>query len=720
VDTGSETFTVVCGAPNTASGLLVPLAKPGAILGRGQNPIQSQTMMGIRSEGMICSEKELGLGDDHEGILILDPEELPLGTDLARLPFLHDSVCLSHFGIAREVGVIIGRPFVKPSISVMETGTPIEERLQVSIADPEACPRYCARVVQNVSIRPSPLWLKMRLRGLGLRPINNVVDITNSVLMETGHPLHPFDYNRVEGRTVHVRKALPKESFRSLDNRDIALDPNDLLICDSTKPIGLAGIMGGLNSEITDKTCDVLLESAVFQPNGIRKTAKRLGISTEASYRFERGVDAENAIFAVDRAALMIAQMGKGKVCRGRVDAHPRPAKPWTIPFHLSRISTVLGAEIPAASVKTILESLGLSLGLKNPVPVTVPTFRQDLRSEIDLIEEVVRHYGYETIPPKSEARIVYSISDADSSDSSDSLRDGMVGLGFFEILTNSLVSEKHVGRFAQNGLEPVRLINPLSPDTAVLRTSMIPSLLDTMILNTNRFSENIRLFEIGSIYGIDKKSQYHERLVLAGGLIGSVLPGPFWGEKNKPIDFYHVKGIVENLLNRFHVFSWEWKADVHPWFSDERCLWILSRETRIGTMGEIDPAVCKEWDIDVPVFALEIDIAGFGSSVPEKTTVQPIPKYPSVKRDLAFVVDESTVVGPIRDKIQSLGGTHLVHVELFDLYRGQSIPNGKKSVAFSLTFQSETRTLNDEEIEPGLKTIVSELEKSFGAVLRS
>jgi len=729
VNTGTEIFSVVCGAPNVAEGQRVPVAKVGAILGDG-SAIKSVAIRGVKSDGMICSERELGLGNDHSGILVLDKETHSIGEDFSKKFAKRDAVleinvtpnrpdCLSFLGIAREIGVIVNQKVRRPDATVEESEKLTNDGISVEIVDSQACPRYSARIVYNVKIGSSPQWLKTKLESVGIRSINNVVDVTNYVLMETGHPLHGFDYDLIQGKKIIVRKAEKEEVFTTLDGTSRTLTSDDLLICDEDRGVALAGIMGGLNSEISEHTQNVLLESAYFNPLTIRKTAKRLGLSTEASQRFERGADPNNTLYAVNRAAHLLAEIAGGEVARGIVDVYPKQLRPHKISLRLSRISVVLGNDVPRKTVVSILTKLELSVEDTDPIQVTIPTFRPDLTKEIDLIEEIARHYGYEKIEPKLYSNIALTDSPNKEEEFFETVRDIFVGLGFMETISNSLVSQKYIS-YITPGIQPVVVKNPLSPETAFLRTSLIPSLLDSILWNKNRSIDNLRLFEIGRVFTAQAKSLPEEKTFLSGALSGYLRSKSFWREKDVEVDFFHLKGIIEHLMDRLHISGFDFVPTNHTALENISATRISYHSTEIGSFGKIKKAILERWDIDKKVFVFELDLKKLFTILPVEKRYKEIPKFPSVRRDIAIVVDEKVPVSSIKKVIQEVGGEKLISVDLFDLYRGKQIPAGKKSVAFSLTFLSQTRTLKEEEVDPVVSSIINVLGKSFSASLRS
>ena len=729
VNTGTDVLSIVCGAPNIAQGQIVPVARMGAVLSDG-GAITSKSIRGVRSEGMICSERELGLSDNHDGILVLNASVYTVGEQFRPDADQNDVIlninvtpnrpdCLSHFGVAREIGVITGKMFSKPDVHIKETSGRIGDWITLEIQDIDACPRYSARVVHDVTVGPSPDWLRNRLESVGIRSISNVVDVTNFVLMETGQPLHGFDYDLIQGKKIVVRKATKGENFTTLDGMSRALTSEDLLICDGERPVALAGVMGGLNSEMSEHTRHILIESAYFDPMTVRRTAKRQGLSTEASQRFERGIDPNGTVYAADRAAQLLSEVAGGSIVKGVSDAYPRPISPWKVTLRPERIRHVLDIEIPKKQVMVTLQDLGLSIEGDKPYAVTVPTFRPDLTREIDLIEELVRHYGYENIPARLYQNVSFQFYTDEMQNFVETLRDILVGAGFIETMTNSMVSPEHVSTITPE-VRAVTLENPLSPDTALLRTSLWGNLLDSIRWNKNRSEDNLRLFEIGRIFWARKKTLPDEKVAIAGALTGLVRQKSFWGESDTEVDFFHLKGVVETLGNSLHVETIHYTSQDHPALEPETASRIFFGQKAIGWMGEIRKSILAHWDISSAVYVFEIFVKELYDAMPRLRTYNPIPKFPTIKRDLAIVIDENVPSSALQQTIRETGGDILASVELFDLYRGPQVPKGKKSAAFSLTFLSPDRTLKEEEIDPIISSIMERLESSYSASLRS
>jgi len=730
VDIGDSLFTIVCAAPNVAEGQIVPVAKVGAVL-QGDFRIEGKTIRGVYSQGMICSERELGMGDNHDGILVLNQQDYTIGENFHTVamgmdPVLNINVtpnrpdCLSYIGIAREISVILREAFSIPDCLIHESQEIVDDWISLDILDSEACPRYSARVIRDVEIAPSPDWLKKRLESIGVRSINNVVDITNYVLMETGHPLHGFDYNLISGGKIIVRKAGRGEAFITLDGEKRSLTSEDLLICDGEKPVALAGVMGGVNSEITDHTRHILLESAYFAPMTIRKTAKRLGLNTEASQRFERGTDPNNTVYAIDRAAKLISDIAGGKITKGVADNYPSPIRSWEISIQKSAIAKVLGSEIPDADVIRILKGLDLTVEGDDPLRVIIPTFRSDLKKEIDLIEEIVRHFGYDNIPVRLSSKITLDVEVDHKQRFIERLRDLLVGMGFLETMNNSMVSKDHVSLITPD-IQAVYVQNPINPDTPCLRTNILGGVLDSVRWNKNRSEGNLKLFEIGRIFkSKGNQSLPDETESIGGVLTGSVRQKPFWDEPDISVNFFHLKGILEALVEGLHIPGIDLRQGTHDALKPEIATEIICRDQVIGMMGEVHGNVLERWGITNEVYVFEIDLEVLFAQTPQFRKFESIPKFPAIKRDLAVIMDKATPTRAVQEAILKEGGKNLVSVDIFDLYQGPQIPSDKKSVAFSLKFLSNDRTLKEDEVDPVITSIMKTLEASYSTSLRS
>ncbi|MBN2102457.1 phenylalanine--tRNA ligase subunit beta [bacterium] len=728
VDIGSEKLSVVCGAPNVREGILVPVVKTGGHV--GEMNVKEVKIRGVVSRGMICSERELGLSDNHKGILILDKNSQTPGKPFLEEMQKSDTVlqidvtpnrpdCLSHIGIAREVGTIFGKSLRIPSEHVETTDIPIDSLADVTIQDQDACPRYTVRIVKDVQIAPSPDWLQSRLQSVGIRSINNVVDITNFVLMETGHPLHAFDYDYIEQHKIIVRKAKKGEKFITLDDTERILTVDDLLICDGRRPVALAGIMGGQNSEVSDTTKHILLESAYFDSMTIRKSARRLVMSTEASQRFERGADPNGTLYAINRAASLIAEFANGKVVEGTIDVYPRPIKPLSISLRSSYLKRVLGVEIPDDTVVTILNDLGLECkSIHHPITVSVPTYRPDLQNEIDLVEEVVRHYGFEHIPANTINHIQLTTNRNEAQENTELIRDIFCGLGFAEVWNNTLVSESHVKSLTPN-IKPISIQNPLSPETQYLRTSGIASILDNLQWNLNRGERNLRFFEIAQTFQYDTEKCGLEKWMIVGGLTGECFPKPYWKNKSITVDFYHLKGLLGSFLSRLQIPDITFQTTNDHLFEDNSAA-IYSKKKKIGIFGEFQKHLIECWSLKQQAYGFQLDFEALTEEIPKITKYKDIPKYPAVKLDLAMIVDECVSSEQMIDAIFKSGGKLVAQVDIFDVYRGKPLKENEKSVAFALTFISKDRTLREDEINPVFDKIIQNLSNKFHASLRS
>ncbi len=733
---GKSKHTVVCGAPNVAKGQKVVFARTGAIVPSNGLEVRTVEIRGQVSAGMICSEYELELGEDHEGILVLPGEARP-GTAFSQYYWDDDVVfeigitpnrpdCLSHIGVAREIAALYKRPLRMPDITIRESGKPVARALGIEIKNQDHCPRYVGRLIDGINIGDSPDWMQRRLKLIGVRPINAVVDVTNYVMMEYGQPLHAFDYSVIEGNKIVVRVAKTNEKFVTLDENEHTLTGKNLLICDTKRPVALAGVMGGMNSEIQDTTTSVLIESAYFAPFSIRHTSKQLGITTESSYRFERGVDPSRTAEAADRAVQLIQKLSGGTVYRGRVDEYPGKVKPLRVSFRNKQVERVLGISIPAPAVRGILKRLGIEIKAsrkKGEWLCVIPTYRPDLEREIDLVEEIVRVYGYDKVPAQDRASIRF-VDDDVRPDIYDRLREWFVGAGFNEVVCNSMVPEK-INTYA--GRTRVTVQNPQNQDMTDLRTSLIPGMLQVVKHNLNRGNENLRLYEIGRIFSKDPFpgsahyiKDYHE-----GDSIGLMLTGlrnpDDWSLKDAQFDFYDLKGEIESLFGKFSLDKIEYNIyhSTSNTLIDE-AIGIEYQGVLRGYLGRISNSIAKVFDITDRVYAAEIDLALFNEFARLEKKYQDVPKYPPVHRDLAFIFDEAVAFGELEKVIHEHGKPLVQKVTFFDVYRGEKIGKGKKSVAVSLELLSVEKTLTQPEIDKAVSHIVQAVENNLHGVLRS
>jgi phenylalanyl-tRNA synthetase beta chain len=725
VEIGSEFLQIVCGAPNVKEKAKVPVALIGARLPAGME-ISKTALKGVDSFGMICSEKELGIGEDQKGIMILG-SELKIGLPISVALDLEDFVldldltpnradCLSIIGVARDVGALFGSSVKKPQIKFNETDELTKDWVKAEIEDSSACPRYAARVIKNVKIKGSPFWLKRKLESVGMRSINNVVDITNFVMMETGHPLHPFDYDLFSQRKVTVRRAEDGEKFITLDEAERTLNNEVLLITDGKRPVAIAGIMGGMESEVSSNTKNVLLESAYFDPKVIRRGRIFLGISTEASQRFERGVDPNGVVNSANRVCQLLEELAEGKVLKGVVDNYPSPIMPTQVTLRPQKVNQILATNLKSKQMVQILKRLDMEVRENQDLQVTIPTFRPDLSREIDLIEEIARIYGYDKIKTslRASGNLVTPISEEDKLVTN--LRRLLVGKGFFEVLTNNLVDPKILKKLCPD-LSSVNLQNALSEEMSVLATSLAYPLLSVISWNKNRKEEDLRIFELGKVYIAKENELPEERLHLCLALLGKREP-IHWGMEDTEVDLYDLKGVLESLVDNLYL-SFRLNPQRNALLKSDSSFEIKIDGETIGILGEVAEEILELFEIEEKVFTAELDFEKLLVCIPKKKPILPLPKFPPVDRDIAMVIDEEILSERISDKIKMVGGDFIEKLSLFDLYRGKQIPPGKKSLAYSIRYRSKDKTLTDQEVEKTHQKVISELGKSFGASLR-
>lgn len=727
VDIGGGAPDVVCGAPNVKVGQKVPFIGAGTSLPDG-TLIEARSIHSVHSVGMICSGLELGLNENGAGIMVLDPGAqigLPLRDVIGPRDWALDLEvtinrpdCLSHIGVAREAAAALGIEFCLPEYRVDEAGPPIGDLTSVSIEEAEFCPRYSARVIRGAKIGPSPDWMRWRLEAVGLRAINNVVDVTNYVMLEMGHPMHAFDFNLLKGRKICVRRAAAGESFMTLDGVDRRLDDRMLLICDAEQGVALAGVMGGENSEITDKTQDLLLESAYFDPVNTRRTSKLLNLTTDSSRRFERGADPNATVRALDMAASLIVQLAGGEVASGVADAYPNPIEPRRIELRPGRVQAILGVEVPGADLRNHLMRLGCVVEGGDPLVVTAPTFRHDLEREIDLIEEVARLHGYNLVPAADQANVQLNVPQASTEVFFEKLRSALVKLGYIQVVTSPLISSDEVN--LPDYPAAVKLRNPASEDMAYLRNGLLAGLLKVASHNLNRGTPDLGIFEIGRVFSAGGNSRA-ERDAVAGLLIGVSEPQR-WDREDESVGFLDLKGAIEDLLREISLDKSEF-----IYYNIERAerftadvVEVRSGEARIGIFGQIHSRIASAFDVEVPVFGFEFDVAALKEASEERLCYKPFPKFPPLQRDLAFTLADGVATGDVLARIREVGGDNLSSCELFDVYHGPQIGEGNKSLAFRLNFQSPVRTLTDEEADEVIRAIIQSVEKSFSARLRS
>jgi phenylalanyl-tRNA synthetase beta chain len=729
------TYSVVCGAQNVDEGLIVPFALDGARLADGSE-IHSADIHGVFSQGMLCSEWELGLGEDASGIMVLDSGLVP-GTPLSEALELADTIldigvtpnrgdCLSVAGVAREVAALFGAAWSLPSVRLKDIGPPVETLASVTIEDPDLCPRYAARIVQNVTIRPSPIWLRHRLEAQGVRAINNIVDITNFVMMEMGQPLHAFDYHRLDGHCIVVRRARPNETFVTLDGQDHQLQKDMLLICDASRGVALAGIMGGLNSEITPQTNTVLLESAYFQPTATRRTAKTLGLSTESSYRFERGTDPDGVIIALDRAVQLMVELGDGEAARGHLDIYPSPIQREPIPLRVTKTNRFLGLRLSSKEIRQFLESIQLHVrnADEDTLVVDPPSFRPDLTREVDLMEEVARLGGYDRIPSASPTARLATATPAEDQVIRQQAKQTLNSLGFCEIVSYSFINPKAVEllRLAdvdrRRRLLPLR--NPLSEDQAVMRTTLVPGMLETAAENQRQNNFDLRLFELSKVFfPMEDQELPEERFNLCGLLSGLRRPAG-WSEPAVTVDFFDIKGAVETLFFSLGISDIRWStAPLASYLRPEASAHILVSNTYLGELGQIHPRVMQAFDLKPPVYLFDIDFDLLLEKAVSIRKFQPLPRFPVVNRDLAIVVSNSVAAQDLLDYMEKSRPEYVECITLFDQYRGDQLAADNKSIAFRITYRSAERSLTDLEVNEIHTKFSQKVINAFQAELR-
>ena len=746
VQIGDEIHQIVCGAPNVRQGLTVVVALPGTIL-PGDFKIKASKIRGVKSAGMICSERELGLSNNHDGIM-----ELPAGIDHG-LSFrealgLDDTFievdltpnrpdCASVIGIAREIGGVVAKPITLPVTGAEITAQAPE--FEVDIENPELCPRYAARLIKNVTIAPSPWWLKKHLLSVGLRPINNIVDITNFVMLEYGQPLHAFDYDTLAGSKIVVRTPRPHETtFTTLDNSERKLADDTLLICDGEKPVALAGIMGGLNSEVTDSSTNILLESACFNAVSIRKTARSVNLSTDASYRFERGVDPNVTINALNRAVQLICELGGGTAAENGVDRYPGRQDLLQFELRVSRTNSLLGIQLTGSEISTLLSGIGFECEMNTDdiIRVTSPSYRVDIEREADLVEEVARLYGYDNIPTTlPTVNLSYPEQDKNRLRRL-SLARSLCHFGFTEAINYSFISDKHADMMglAQSDARrvAVELLNPLSEDQSILRTMLLPGLLENVRRNINFQKTAVRLFEVGKIF-IPLQDEKLPREVMR---VAGVLSGNRFGEssplhfKHAQVDIFDVKGVVEFIISELGIelpgpdapvaFVAPGPEDAEPFAEPGYSLHLKVGDNSIGSLGKIKSEVLKQFAIKHEIYYFDLDYDALCRIQTQSIKFTSLPVYPSVKRDIALVVADSVSAGELLAAVRNNPEKLIESCEIFDVFRGEKIPQGHRSVALTITYRSQTKTLTEKNVEKSHSKIVRLLTDQFGGSFRN
>ena len=752
VDVGGRVISVVCGAPNAKENMLVPVALPGTVL-PDASTVRQSVIRGQNSEGMLCSEAELGLGTDKSGLMILDAS-LRVGDKLNRALKLSDPVfevsitpnrsdCLSILGIAREVAAIQKTRVSYPDICLgAGSGADISEVTSVTIESPDHCPRYAARLVENIKIAPSPFWLQERLMSVGLRPINNIVDITNFVMMETGQPLHAFDFEQLAEHRIVVRTAREGEPFTTLDGKERVLTSNMLMICDGKKPVAVGGVMGGLNSEIEDSTTKVLIESAYFDPVSIRKTAKKLGLGTEASHRFERGVDPMGTVRALDRAAQLMVEFGGGKLVKGLIDAHPRPSSEKKIALSVKAANRLLGISLNRNQMEDLLKSVEFTVETsdEDTFTSTVPSFRVDVSRPQDLMEEIARLSGYEHIPttfPLMPAEAKMPMTELIFRER---IKDLMLGFGFTEAITYSFTHHLSCDRLRLPADDPARrvlhVLNPLTEEQSVMRTSLISGLLETMQYNIAHQVRDIKVFEAGKIFLSKGQDKLPDEIEMLAGLQTGERFDASWHSQKADCDFYDMKGVVEAILQSLKI-----KEARFTLMPDNVCSYTKPGHTarifayanadggkpdpeckneifaiELGQVGEVHPEVLRNYDLKQKAFIFELKLKELGSLISEIKQSKAIPKYPNVSRDITIIVNKDIESARLLESVRLMKEPLMEDLSLFAVYEGDRIPAGNKSVSFRITYRSPDETLEDETVNAIHKRISDRLLNTFDA----
>lgn len=736
VDSGSQTATVVCGAPNVAVGMNAPLAHVGTRLPNGAI-LEKTVIRGETSAGMLCSERELELGADGSGLMVLDSDLRP-GRCLKEALNLSDFTleigltpnrpdCLSMIGVAREIAAIQGVALNVPDVSLPDAHGNIDDLSSVTIEAPDHCPRYAARLLEDVTVAPSPYWLQERLRSVGVRPINNLVDVTNFVMLETGQPLHAFDFDNLAGHRIVVRTAAEGEPFTTLDEKERRLSDQMLMICDGEKPVAVGGVMGGLNSEIEDATTRVLIESACFDPVSIRKTSKALGLSTDASHRFERGVDPDGTLFALDRAAQLMAELGSGRLVSGVIDEDFRSAEPLELSLSVAATNDLLGTDLDRDAMAGLLESVAFQVRPDGDalLHVRVPSFRVDVFRPQDLMEEVARLSGYNRIPVTFPEIPAQGAKVAALRDHRNRVREILCAFGFSETINYSFISAESADRIGLDADDPrrshVALLNPISEEQSVMRTTLVPGILETAQRNISRQQNNLRLFEVGKVFLPQPEALLPLEKEMLVGLWTGARAKAAWHTRETDCDFFDIKGAVQGLALSLGVGLPTFTAQ-----PDEACRYTRAGHTArvlidgkmLGIVGEVDPAVVERYNLKQRGFIFELDLELLSQRVPDSKQMAPIPRFPSTSRDITVIVDQEVESSRLMDTVIGFGEPLVEDLYLFDVFAGDPIPAGKKSISFRIVYRSAERTLEDETVNEIHHRLTQRLITEFGATL--
>ena len=744
LDLGGRTVKIVTAATNVRAGQIVPVALDGAVLADGKT-ISATDFRGVISEGMLCSAEEI-LGDTkiiapekREGIYVL-PAETSLGADIRPVMGLDDVTlefeltanradCFSMMGLAREIGVLSDSKAVKPLLSFVEKGQGNATDLaSIEIREPDLCMRFCARILTNVRIGESPLWMQHRLQAAGMRPISNVVDVTNFVMLELGQPMHAYDYSLLAKHSIIVRRAVDGEKLTTLDGVKRELNSEMLVIADASQPVGLAGVMGGLATEVSASTKTVLLEAAAFYGPNVRRTSRGLGLRSEASGRFERGVDAAAIPLALDRAAQLLADMGACDIVPGIIDVYPKAILPAQFEFTPQWVNRYLGSDIPSDTMIDILKKLEFTVKVgPESIQVTAPTWRQDVTGPVDIAEEVSRIYGYDNIASTRPTGELQSGGMSQQHNLVDRARDLMTGFGFLETLSFSF---SHPSFFEHLRLpddsqlrNAIPILNPITDEFPILRTTLMAGLLETVARNLSRKNEDLKIYEVGTTHHavrLPLDSHPQEVVRLCGAMVGR-RDGTEWCHSRENVDFFDAKGVVESLLSGLGVGECQVVAATVPWLHPGKQADFIIDGQSVATVGELHPSVQEAFGINRPVYLFKInltDLAPYCSTGAK--AYSSLPKYPAINRDIALVLADSVPAADVLEAVRSAGGELLVESRLFDVYAGERVEKGTRSLAISLVYRAADRTLTDEEVDAPLAKLVQQLETTFAAKLRS
>ncbi len=726
VNTGGERLQVICGAPNVAVGQKVPFALIGAKMANDME-IKKVTIRGVESSGMICSESELGISDDHSGIMVLEPPAI-VGSPLVEALDYDDFTlgfeitpnrgdALSAIGVARDIAALAGTKVKRPAISLNESSEKTSKYISVAIEDPVGCPRFVARIIRQVTNGPSPWWLKKRLITAGIRPISKLVDITNLIMLECGQPMHAYDLEQFGSNEVVVRRAKAGEKFVTLDKSERAVSPQVLMITNGREGVGVAGVMGGLRSGISDKTTTILLEAANFNPLVIRQGRKEIGLVTEASYRFERGTDPNNIPYAIDRAAYLFQELCGGEVLSGLVDCYPNKIEPKVATLRPGRCRAIMGIDFPAARMREILTSLEFTVTGSDLLEVRIPTFRPDTETETDLIEEIARIHGWGNIPDAVENKgPLFTPINKDNAYEWE-VRRVLTAAGFDEIMGHGL-SDSKLSQSLNPNVPQVRITNPVSDDLDIMRNSLLPSALQVISHNHSFRIMDLNLFELGNIYcppgdGRDWQEPPRLSLVVTGNSAAN------WRDKPRAMDFYDLKAAIDTLARHFHWPELSFEPVSAAYLEEGISFNLICDGRAVGLAGKLQASLAKRFDIKQDLYYAELDQSTMIALSRELSQFVPLPVYPAAPRDLAVVVSDSIRAGELVSRVKTLAGGLAESVGIFDVYAGKQVGDGKRSIGISISYRAPDRSLSSEEVDNLQQTIIAALKREYQADIR-